>query len=260
LVAFVWRNLDVFVAMQSFLKAHKPMQRPSYKEVSKSLCSKRFPHVFKESCTKDIAALRERNSKVKKGSLPAPFGAWTLDFASTYDWRNCGNAEPNYKDFVLLSRIELFIVGSYRSDLFQNCPAAAHLRHSISSLLNCCCKPVPCAITNTKTTRPESVLRSKFFFPDKITAPQVAEAHINTIDVVELKSKDRILDRTQGLLVEASDLMKKLEQSEALCAFPGSKEIDASIHAACATLNDVCIYYILLFFYTYTDTYICFAR
>jgi hypothetical protein len=104
------------------------------------------------------------------------------------------------------------------------------------------------------------VLRSKFFFPDKITAPQVAEAHINTIDVVELKSKDRILDRTQGLLVEASDLMKKLEQSEALCAFPGSKEMDASIHAACATLNDVCIYYILLFFYTYTDTYICFAR
>jgi hypothetical protein len=233
LVHFVWRNLDAFLAMQDHLDRLPPSQRPAYNEISSRKAKDRYPDAF-TNADDLVKSMKEAKSK-KVGSA----GLWPLDVHSYNDWRSTSHVKKVYSEYIIMARIEISIIKTYRSSLFQQCPAAAFIRQGVASLLNDVCTLSAWAVFNPATKNHERRQVRRFRYADKVPCNSPSAQQPPSVDVLDLRLKRQRATRSKALATDAVAILKKIEGLRASAATPRGKELDPSVAKAVKMLKHV---------------------
>ncbi|KAM6489216.1 hypothetical protein JOM56_015386 [Amanita muscaria] len=225
IVFFIWRNIDAFIAVESYLSQHPPPVRPEFKAVTKTRLEEKYPSIFEDTKETVIAM---RGTRGKRAKLTTT-GLWTLDFSSCYGWRHDKNTHIIYSSHIFTARLEQHFVDSYRLKFLKDCPAAAHLRKTLANELSQFCLIAPVRFKDHVTGLTGVQNARKFFFPDGIKVPAPAAELINTIDVQSLLDKLAVQKRSQAWLAESTSALARFEKLECLASVPGGDQLDPTI-------------------------------
>ena len=229
LVFFVWRHLDAFIGMQSFLDARQPPSRPSYKDITSHWQreQKHFPSAFEEDpeTTEKMMAIRAK----KKDVLSV--GLWPLDFEPCFDWRKGGKRKRILNDYMRMAKIEIIVVDAYRKRLLKDCPEAAFIRNGVATHLDAFCKPTikPVGLANDgKANKGKKMLVRKFHYADTITIAS-SPSDLPTVNVQAVKLTRQATANSKVLIADIGHALKKVERLKAAAAAPGSRMMDGAI-------------------------------
>jgi hypothetical protein len=211
--------------------------RPVYNEVSTAKAKSEYEDAYGN--TDDLLkSMKEAKSK-KTGTL----GLWPLDAHSYNDWRTTSHVKKVFTDYIVMARIEISIVNSYRPALIQNCPAAAFIRVSLASLLSDVCNIRAWSGINPDTNQREKRQVRRFIYADKITCDLPSAPQPPPVDVLDLKLKRQRASRSKALAADAVAILKKVEALRAAAATPKGKELDRTVAKAVKSLKNVCLHF-----------------
>lgn len=236
---FIWKHLDLFVAMQQYLSTIASIDRPSFKDVIGSKCQDDYPAAFNDDVTDTFNTM----TKVKSSSTGViTTGLWPLDHESYYDWRHTSHKKSVWKQWIHMARIEKIIVNRYRAKMLRKCPPSAVIRDKLQSLLSPLCTPniVP---SRSKPASGETQPQSNFYWPDKVkvqpepvqskeaskrrTGRNVEEGKEKqghtpaAFHIEEVKSEQLRQEETQAMVSDITAIFKRLHSTKAGLAVRG---------------------------------------
>lgn len=259
-VFFIWKHLDLFIAMQQYLTFIPSIDRPSFKDINTTKCQEDFPRAFRTDTTETYNAMSKMKS-TNSGVITT--GLWPLDHESYYDWRQTTHKKSVWTQWIYMARIEKILVDRYRVKMIRKSPHTALIRDTLASLLSPLCNMA--TLTLTKPRQGDKAPEKKFYWPDNIKvepkqaqAPQPAgdgeQATVDPkaapgtvpmkvgdpIDVDNLRSQQLRKEETEAMVAEITSIFKKLHSTKAGLAIRGQQGFRESIVEKLDDLEEVC--------------------
>jgi hypothetical protein len=244
IVFFIWRHLDAFISLQDYLDNNPPPERPVYNQITSGKAKDAYQDAYNNT-GELLKSMKE--AKLKK-SVSA--GLWPLDVHSYNDWRTTTHFKKVYTEYIIMARIEISIVNSYRPSLFQQSPAAAFIRQGIASLLSDACK---LSLINPDPKHREKRQVRQYIFADKIPCDLPSAPLPPSVDVLNLKHRRQRAAHSKALAADAVAVLKKVEALKASTATPRTKDLDRTVAKAVKFLKHVSPIFII----SYNSTDIC---
>jgi hypothetical protein len=230
----VWNHLDAFIAMQDYIDHHTPKRRPAYNEITSAKAKSAFKDAFANT-DELMKPMKEARSSKSSSST----GLWPLDFHSYHDWRTTTHVKKVYTEYIVMARIEIAIIQSYRPKLFEQCPSALFIRAGIAALLNDTCTVRQWSVRNPDTLKYEMRHVRRFVYADKVPYQKTTSEDPPAINVIDLKLKRQRAAKSEHLASDAIVALKKIESLKGAAAHPGSKELDIGVYNAMKLLRQV---------------------
>jgi hypothetical protein len=255
-VFFIWKNLDLFIAMQQYLTFCGSIQRPSFKDVNGTKCQDQYPGAFLTEPTDIFNAMTKVKSPTS-GVITT--GLWPLDHESCYDWRHSTHKKSVWTQWIYMARIEKILVDRYRPTMFRKCPPTALIRETLAALLSPLCTMT--IVTVPKGTTADKTPAKMFYWPDNIqiepapetpaivetvtSDPKVSKAKPVTkqpakFNVEVMRSEQLRREETNQMVADVTGIFRKLHATSAGLAVRGQKGFYRPLLTMMDGLEEVC--------------------
>jgi hypothetical protein len=213
--------------MNHYIISNPVPLRPAMKDVISGKLKAKFPNAYKEepdTIKTMLAHLKSQNS------TSTTAGLWPLDVCSCFDWRDASRLnKTTMGEFVTMAKVEIALIGSYRSDLLKNCPEAAFIRRHVANELADACVAratvLPHGDTRMRNNRPIRI----FTYADKISLGSTSGYQRPVVNVTSLRAGRQAVARSDAMTREAITMFKRLESMQGLSASPDSKLINPKL-------------------------------